>query len=199
MLSVPAVIAGVVVTHLGLRATSGTFGSVVAGIALMMAAGAWHTRPQPGTALGLPPAGALLARPDGRELRRWASLDAAAASPDWPDIVTGPRPGQRRSSTAAYCRAGHHLLDSLTGSLPQHLPTADARDTASQPQAPRRCPRAEAAQNEAMPSRPLTRTRPPLATAAANPDLASGRHRTTAAAMPMPPGHAIDGGHDDVP
>jgi putative polyketide hydroxylase len=31
-------------------------------------------------ALSLPPAGALLARPDGRELRRWASVDAAATA-----------------------------------------------------------------------------------------------------------------------
>ena len=31
-------------------------------------------------ALGLPPAGALLARPDGRELRRWTGVDAAAAA-----------------------------------------------------------------------------------------------------------------------
>jgi putative polyketide hydroxylase len=30
-------------------------------------------------ALSLPPSGALLARPDGRELRRWADVDAAAA------------------------------------------------------------------------------------------------------------------------
>ncbi len=30
-------------------------------------------------ALSLPPAGALLARPDGRELRRWTGVDAAAA------------------------------------------------------------------------------------------------------------------------
>ena len=33
--------------------------------------------------------------------------------------------------TAAYFRAGHLLLDSLTRSLPQHLPPAQARDTAS--------------------------------------------------------------------
>jgi hypothetical protein len=31
-------------------------------------------------ALDLPPAGALLARPDGRELRRWTDLDTAAAA-----------------------------------------------------------------------------------------------------------------------
>jgi putative polyketide hydroxylase len=54
------------------------------------------------SALGLPPAGALLTRPDGHELRRWASFDAAAASPDWPDI-TGPSGRARvepRSRTA---------------------------------------------------------------------------------------------------
>ena len=44
-LSVPAVIAGVVVTHLGLQVTFEAFGSVVAGIALVMAAEAWRTRP----------------------------------------------------------------------------------------------------------------------------------------------------------
>jgi hypothetical protein len=44
-LSVPAVIAGLVVTHLGLHATFETFGSIVAAIALAMAAEAWRTRP----------------------------------------------------------------------------------------------------------------------------------------------------------
>src|SRR5260221_1605881 len=44
-LSVPAVIAGVVVTHLGLKTTFEIFGSLVAGIALAMAAEAWRTRP----------------------------------------------------------------------------------------------------------------------------------------------------------
>ncbi len=44
-LSVPAVIAGVVVTHLGLDTTFEIFGSIVAGIALVMAAEAWRTRP----------------------------------------------------------------------------------------------------------------------------------------------------------
>jgi predicted MFS family arabinose efflux permease len=43
-LSVPAVIAGIVVTHLGLDVTFETFGSVVAGIALVMAGEAWRTR-----------------------------------------------------------------------------------------------------------------------------------------------------------
>jgi MFS family permease len=44
-LSVPAVLAGVVVTHLGLQSTFETFGSVVAGIALIVAFEAWRTRP----------------------------------------------------------------------------------------------------------------------------------------------------------
>ena len=44
-LSVPAVIAGVVVDHLGLQSTFETFGSVVAGIALIVAFEAWRTRP----------------------------------------------------------------------------------------------------------------------------------------------------------
>jgi MFS family permease len=44
-LSVPAVLAGLVVTHLGLQRTFETFGSVVAGIALIVAGEAWRTRP----------------------------------------------------------------------------------------------------------------------------------------------------------
>jgi MFS family permease len=44
-LSVPAVLAGIVVTRLGLAVTFEIFGSVVAGIALAMAAEAWRTRP----------------------------------------------------------------------------------------------------------------------------------------------------------
>jgi MFS family permease len=44
-LSVPAVLAGVVVTHLGLQSTFETFGSVVAAIALIVAFEAWRTRP----------------------------------------------------------------------------------------------------------------------------------------------------------
>ncbi|HWE80154.1 MAG TPA: MFS transporter [Gaiellaceae bacterium] len=44
-LSIPAVLAGVVVTHLGLSTTFETFGSIVAGIALIVAAEAWRTRP----------------------------------------------------------------------------------------------------------------------------------------------------------
>ena len=44
-LSVPAVLAGLVVTHLGLETTFEIFGAVVAGVALIMAAEAWRTRP----------------------------------------------------------------------------------------------------------------------------------------------------------
>jgi MFS family permease len=44
-LSLPAIIAGFVVTHLGLDSTFETFGSVVAGIALIAAIEAWRTRP----------------------------------------------------------------------------------------------------------------------------------------------------------
>ena len=44
-LSVPAVLAGLVVTHLGLQTTFETFGSVVAAIALVVAFEAWRTRP----------------------------------------------------------------------------------------------------------------------------------------------------------
>lgn len=44
-LSVPAVIAGLVVTHLGLQETFETFGGIVAAVALAMAIEAWRTRP----------------------------------------------------------------------------------------------------------------------------------------------------------
>ena len=44
-LSVPAVVAGVTVDHLGLDSTFEIFGSIVAGIALIVAALAWRTRP----------------------------------------------------------------------------------------------------------------------------------------------------------
>jgi MFS family permease len=44
-LSVPAVLAGIVVTHLGLEPTFETFGSVVSAIALIVAFEAWRTRP----------------------------------------------------------------------------------------------------------------------------------------------------------
>ena len=44
-LSIPAVLAGIVVTHIGLDTTFEIFGSVVAGIALIVAFEAWRTRP----------------------------------------------------------------------------------------------------------------------------------------------------------
>jgi MFS family permease len=46
-LSVPAVLAGIVVTQLSLQTTFEIFGSVVAGIALIVAFEAWRTRPAP--------------------------------------------------------------------------------------------------------------------------------------------------------
>jgi MFS family permease len=49
-LSVPAVFAGVAVTDLGLQETFEIFGSVVAGIALVVAVEAWRTRPARGRA-----------------------------------------------------------------------------------------------------------------------------------------------------
>jgi MFS family permease len=49
-LSLPAVLAGVVVTHISLQSTFEIFGSVVVAIALLVAAQAWRTRPTPHTA-----------------------------------------------------------------------------------------------------------------------------------------------------
>jgi MFS family permease len=45
-LSIPAVLAGIVVTHLGLQSTFEVFGSIVAGIALIVALEAWRSRPR---------------------------------------------------------------------------------------------------------------------------------------------------------
>jgi MFS family permease len=45
-LSVPAIIAGILVTPLGLQSTFEIFGSVVAALALLLAFEAWRTRPQ---------------------------------------------------------------------------------------------------------------------------------------------------------
>ena len=44
-LSVPAVLAGVLVTHISLQSTFEIFGSAVAAIALVVALEAWRTRP----------------------------------------------------------------------------------------------------------------------------------------------------------
>jgi 2-polyprenyl-6-methoxyphenol hydroxylase-like FAD-dependent oxidoreductase len=60
-------------------------------------------------ALDLPPAGALLARPDGRELRRWTDLDtataagpplAACSATNWAATAAPLLPGQRPWSAA---------------------------------------------------------------------------------------------------
>ncbi len=70
-LSVPAVLAGVVVTHLGLDATFELFGSVAAALALAVAFEAWRTRPRASrTQLEL-------AREPGSSVRRHG--DSAAA------------------------------------------------------------------------------------------------------------------------
>ncbi len=61
-LSIPAVLAGVLVTHLGLQRTFEGIGLLAAAIALFVAAIAWRTRPQPA------PAVELLARSAGAEL-----------------------------------------------------------------------------------------------------------------------------------
>jgi hypothetical protein len=45
-LSLPAILAGVLVTPLGLDTTFEVFGSVVAGLALLVAFEAWRTRPR---------------------------------------------------------------------------------------------------------------------------------------------------------
>ena len=45
-LSVPAVLAGIVVTHLGLNSTFELFGSIAAALALVVAFEAWRTRPR---------------------------------------------------------------------------------------------------------------------------------------------------------
>jgi predicted MFS family arabinose efflux permease len=49
-ISLPAILAGVLVTPLGLDATFELFGSVIAALALVVAFEAWRTRPQPGAA-----------------------------------------------------------------------------------------------------------------------------------------------------
>jgi hypothetical protein len=46
-LSVPAILAGVAVTPLGLQSTFELFGSVIAALALVVAFEAWRTRPVP--------------------------------------------------------------------------------------------------------------------------------------------------------
>ncbi len=46
-ISLPAILAGVLVTPLGLDATFEIFGSVIAALALVVAFEAWRTRPRP--------------------------------------------------------------------------------------------------------------------------------------------------------
>ena len=60
------------------------------------------------------------------DIDRWSSSSSAV------ELI----PGGRVRLTAAYFRAGHLLLDSLTGHLLQPLPAAQARDTARQPPVP---------------------------------------------------------------
>jgi hypothetical protein len=60
------------------------------------------------------------------DIDRWSSSSTAV------ELI----PCGRVRPTAAYFRAGHRLLDSLTGHLLQPLPAAQARDTASQPRVP---------------------------------------------------------------
>ena len=60
------------------------------------------------------------------DIDRWSSSSTAL------ELI----PCRRVRPTAAYFRAGHLLLDSLTRFLPQHLPAAHAPDTASQPPVP---------------------------------------------------------------
>jgi hypothetical protein len=55
------------------------------------------------------------------DIDRWSSSSTAL------ELI----PCGRVRPTAAYFRAGHLMLDLLTRSLPQHLPPAHARDTAS--------------------------------------------------------------------
>jgi hypothetical protein len=61
-------------------------------------------------------------------LRMRLDIDRWSASCTVVELI----PCGRVRPTAAYFRAGHLLLDALTRSLLQHLPAADARDTASQ-------------------------------------------------------------------
>ena len=53
-LSLPAIVAGAVVTSLGLRSTFEVFGLIVAALALVVAFEAWRTRPRPQRASACP-------------------------------------------------------------------------------------------------------------------------------------------------
>lgn len=65
-------------------------------------------------------------------LRMRLDIDRWSASSTVIELI----PCGRVRATAAYFRAGHHLLDVLTRSLLRCLPAADARDSASQPHVP---------------------------------------------------------------
>lgn len=59
------------------------------------------------------------------DIDRWSSSSTALE----------PLPCGHAWPNAAYSRAGHLLLDSLTHSIPQHLPQTHARGTESRPHA----------------------------------------------------------------
>jgi hypothetical protein len=65
-------------------------------------------------------------------LRMRLDIDRWSASSTVAELI----PCGRVRPTAAYFRAGHLLLDLLTRSLLQYLPSADARDSAGQPHVP---------------------------------------------------------------
>ena len=60
------------------------------------------------------------------DIDRWSSTSTAV------ELI----PCGRVRPTATYFRAGHLLLDSLTRSLPQHMPPAHAQLTESEPHVP---------------------------------------------------------------
>jgi len=65
-------------------------------------------------------------------LRMRLDIDRWSASATVVELI----PCGRVRPTAAYFRAGHLLLDLLTGSLLRHLPVAGAREAAGQPPVP---------------------------------------------------------------
>ena len=65
-------------------------------------------------------------------LRMRLDIDRWSASSTAVELI----PCGRVRPTAAYFRAGHLLLDLLTGSLLRHLPVAGAREAAGQPPVP---------------------------------------------------------------
>ena len=100
-----------------------------------------------------------------RPLRMRLDIDRWTWSPERTALELIP--GQRVRPTAAYFRAGHLLLDSLTRSLPQHIAQAQAADLATPTSSgpprtrPEPCPawrgestRAQPADSGGLPSRP---------------------------------------------